>query len=363
MIKYIDEFRDKRIVARLAEQIRQISRKECTLMEVCGGHTAAIQKYGIPSLLPTSIRLVSGPGCPVCVSSRQYLDKAIALSRRPGIIITTFGDLMRVPGSTSSLEKEKARGGDIRMVYSILDALRIAGANQDKKVVFLAIGFETTAPGTAAGIIRAKETGTGNFFVFSTHKIMPPAMEAIINEGIRIHGYIAPGHVTAITGTGMYSDLCRKYKVGVVVSGFEPVDLLQSVKMLVEQVETGNQRIEIQYKRAVRPRGNEKARALMEKVFEPRDDWWRGLGILKNSGLKIRDGYGAFDAERMTPVEAEPLREAKGCICGEVLKGLKNPAECMLFASVCTPDDPVGACMVSSEGACQAHYRFNRMMQ
>jgi len=363
MIKYIDEFRDREIVEGLANQIRQISVKECALMEVCGGHTAAIQKYGIPSLLPSRIRLVSGPGCPVCVSSRQYLDKAIALSRKPGLIITTFGDLMRVPGSTSSLEKEKARGGDIRMVYSILDALRIAGENKDRKVVFLAIGFETTAPGTAAGIIKAKELRRRNFFVLSTHKIMPPAMEAIINEGIRIHGYIAPGHVTAITGTGMYEDLVNKYKVGVVVSGFEPVDLLQSVKMLVEQIETGAQRVEIQYTRAVRPQGNEKARALMEEVFEPRDDWWRGLGVLKNSGLGLRNRYGVFDAERMLPVGVEPLREDKGCICGEVLKGLRSPADCRLFAGVCTPDDPVGACMVSSEGACQAHYRFNRSLQ
>lgn len=327
-------------------------------MEVCGGHTMAIQKFGIPSLLPENIRLLSGPGCPVCVTGREFIDKAIALSRQKDVIITTYGDLIRVPGSKSTLDMEKANGAKIRMVFSTLEAIKIAKANPDKKVVFLGIGFETTTPSSAMGIILAKKESLKNFFVLSSHKVMPPAMSALIDEGVKIDGYIAPGHVSAITGSSIYMDIPKNYGLSVVISGFEPVDLLQSIYMLVKQREDNTPRVEIQYKRVVTPEGNQKAQAMMNEVFEPREDWWRGLGILPDSGLGIREKYSHFDAEKQFDIKIQPAPEPKGCICGEILKGLKNPKECKLFGKACNPQNPVGACMVSSEGACHAHYKY-----
>ncbi len=328
-------------------------------MEVCGGHTMAVQKFGIPSLLPDHISLLSGPGCPVCVSGNRFIDHAIALSRLEDLIITTFGDLVRVPGSSSSLEKEKAQGADIRIVYSVLDALRIAGDNPSRKVVFLGIGFETTAPTSAAAIVKASGQNIQNFFLLSSHKVMPPAMEALIDEGVKLDGYIAPGHVSTITGSGIYLEIPEKYGLGCVISGFEPVDLLQSVYMLIRQCEAGTPKVEIQYKRAVKEEGNVKAQKLLSEVFEPADEWWRGLGILKESGLKLKDKYRRFDAVEI-PVDVEKTVEPKGCICGEILKGVKIPKDCKLFGKVCDPSRPVGACMVSNEGACNAWYRYNK---
>ncbi len=359
-MKYIDEYRDKELVKKLVEQIKQVSKKPIALMEVCGGHTMAIQKFGIPFLLPETIKLISGPGCPVCVSDRKYIDQAIAYARLEEVIITTYGDLIRVPGSTSTLDQEKARGADVRIVYSVLDALKIAQDNKDKKVVFLGIGFETTAPSSAAGVIRAQMAGIRNFYLFSSHKIMPPAMEALIDEGVKLDGYIAPGHVSTITGTGIYENIPAKYGLGVVVSGFEPVDLLKAILMLVNQTKKNEPKVENAYTRVVKTEGNIKAQQFMEEVFEPRDDWWRGLGILPKSGLKIQKKYADFDAEVMIPVEVEPTREDKGCICGEILKGIKNPKDCKLFGKACTPENPVGACMVSNEGSCNAYFRYNR---
>ena len=359
-MKYIDEYRDKELVGKLVDQIKKASKKSIALMEVCGGHTMSIQKFGIPSLLPDTIKLISGPGCPVCVSDRKYIDQAIAYARLDDVIITTYGDLIRVPGSTSSLDQEKAKGADVRIVYSILDALKIAKDNRDKKIVFLGIGFETTAPSSAAGIIKAQMEGIRNFYVFSSHKIMPPAMEALIDEGVKLDGYIAPGHVTTITGTGIYKNIPEKYGLGCVVSGFEPVDLLKAILMLVIQIENSDQKVENAYTRVVKPEGNIKAQQMLDEVFELRDDWWRGLGVLPKSGLKIREKYNDFDAETQIPVQVEPTREDKGCICGEILKGLKNPKDCRLFAKVCTPSNPVGACMVSHEGSCHAYYKYNR---
>ena len=329
-----------------------------SFMEVCGGHTMAIQKFGIPTLLPENIKLLSGPGCPVCVTSRSFIDHAISLARLPEVIITTYGDLIRVPGSTSSLNKERSTGSDVRIVYSILDALEIAKNNPDKKTVFLGIGFETTTPSSAAGILNAKRDGIHNFFLLSSHKVMPPAMEALIDDGVKIDGYIAPGHVSTITGTGIYRDIPVKYGLGCVISGFEPVDLMQSILMLAEQIENKNPKVEIQYKRAVFPEGNKKAQKIMAEVFEPCDSWWRGLGILKDSGLKLRKEFKDFDAGLCIPVKIEETKEDKGCICGEILKGLKKPEDCKLFGKACTPSDPVGACMVSNEGACAAHYKY-----
>jgi hydrogenase expression/formation protein HypD len=359
-MKYIDEYRDKDLVLKLVNQIKKISKKNVSFMEVCGGHTMAIQKFGIPSLLPPTIELLSGPGCPVCVSSRGYIDKAIAYSRLDDVIIATFGDLIRVPGSTSSLDNEKANGANVKIVYSILDALKIAKENPSKKIVFLGIGFETTAPGSALGVLKAYEQNISNFYLFSSHKIMPPAMAALIDEGVKIDGYIAPGHVSAITGTAIYKDVPEKFGLACVIAGFEPTDLLHSIYMLVKQVEENNPKVEIQYTRVVKPEGNKIAQKSMNEVFELGPDWWRGLGILENSGLKIREKYRAHDVEANIHVDVEPTREDKGCICGEILKGLKKPKDCKLFAKACTPSDPVGACMVSHEGSCAAFYRYNR---
>jgi len=359
-MKYIDEYRDKSLVQGLVKEIKKISVKEIKLMEVCGGHTLSIQKFGIPALLPPNIKLISGPGCPVCVSDRKFIDQAIAYGRLENVIITTYGDLIRVPGSTSSLNEEKASGRDIRIVYSTLDALKIAKENPGKKVVFLGIGFETTAPGTAAGIINAEKQNLNNFYVSSSHKIMPPAMGALIDEGVQLHGYIAPGHVSTITGSGIYDDIPKKYGLGCVISGFEPTDILQSIYMLVKQIENGEQKVEIQYKRVVRPEGNLIAQKMMADVFELRPDWWRGLGVLPASGLGISKKYEKFDAEKNLDVVVEPTKEDKGCICGEILKGLKSPKDCKLFGKGCSPSDPVGACMVSHEGACHAYYKYNR---
>jgi hydrogenase expression/formation protein HypD len=357
-MKYIDEYRDKHLVLSLAEAIRSSSRKAIVLMEVCGGHTMAIQRFGIPSLLPPTITLLSGPGCPVCVSSRRYIDQAIAYSRLPGIIIATYGDLIRVPGSTSSLDKEKASGRDIRIVVSVMDALALARDNPGKKIVFLGIGFETTAPASATAILGAARLGLKNFFLFSSQKIMPPAMAALIDEGVRLNGYIAPGHVSAITGIDIYRDIPGKFGLGCVISGFEPVDIMESILMLVRQAEQNKPSVEIQYKRAVKKEGNPEALKILEEVFILRDDWWRGLGVLPKSGQGIREKYASFDAEACIPINVEPTREDKGCICGEILKGLRRPTDCKLFGKACTPQNPVGACMVSHEGACHAYFRY-----
>jgi hydrogenase expression/formation protein HypD len=357
-MKYVDEFRDKSLVLELAGKIRKISKKPVVLMEVCGGHTMAIRRFGIPSLLPSSIKLLSGPGCPVCVTSRGYIDQAVAYARRKDIIIATYGDLIRVPGSTSSLAGERANGADIRVVYSTLDAIEMARQNPGKSLIFLGIGFETTTPSSAIAIIEAQKSGTDNFFLFSAHKLMPPAMAALIDEGIKIDGYIGPGHVTAIAGADMYRELAEKYRLAIVVSGFEPVDLMQTIYMLVKQVESGEPKVEVQYRRAVTAKGNQTAKRIVDEVFEPRDDWWRGLGTLRDSGLGIRSAFARYDAEKQIEVKVEETIEPKGCICGEVLKGISSPLECKLFARICTPSSPVGACMVSNEGACQAFYRY-----
>ncbi len=327
-------------------------------MEVCGGHTMAIHRFGLASLLPPTIHLISGPGCPVCVSSQHFIDTAMAYSKLPGVIITTYGDLIRVPGSSTSLEKERANGSDVRIVYSVLDAIEIAKLNPEKKVIFLGIGFETTAPLTAAGIVQAKKDGVQNFFVLSAHKIMPPVMKALVEEGVKIDGFLAPGHVTAITGTSIYRDLPAVHGLGVVVSGFEPVDMMQSVLMLTEQIEQEAPKVEVQYQRVVQKDGNIIAQQLLEDVFEHADDQWRGLGMIPKSGLKIREAFSAYDAEKHFIVDVPESTEPKGCICGQILRGLKTPLDCGLFAKKCTPSDPVGACMVSGEGTCATYYKY-----
>lgn len=357
-MKYVDEYRKKELILSVADELKRISKKEITLMEVCGGHTMAIHRFGLNSLLPPNIHLVSGPGCPVCVSSQQFIDLALAYSKLPGVIITTYGDLVRVPGSSSSLEKERAGGSDIRIIYSVLEALEIARNNQEKKIIFLGIGFETTAPATAAAILRAKQENVSNFYVFSAHKVMPPVMEALVKEGVKIDGFIAPGHVTAITGTSIYNDLASVYGLGVVVSGFEPADIMQAVLMLTNQIEKGSPEVEVQYQRVVGQKGNMTAQKMLNLVFENRDDHWRGLGLIPASGLGIIEELSSFDAEKQFDMEVPRSTEPKGCICGQILRGLKTPPECGLFAKKCTPSDPVGACMVSGEGTCATYYKY-----
>ena len=357
-MKYIDEYRKKELITGISEEIKRISKKEISLMEVCGGHTMAIHRFGLLSLLPPNIHLLSGPGCPVCVSGQHFIDTAIAYARMPGAIITTYGDLIRVPGSASSLEKEKASGYDIRIVYSVLESLEIALKHPGNKVIFLGIGFETTAPLTAAAIVEAKKRKIRNFSVLSAHKVMPPVMKALVIEGVKINGFIAPGHVTAITGTSIYKDLPVSFGLGVVVAGFEPVDMMQAILMLISQVEAGKPKIEIQYQRVVQEKGNPIAQKLLKKVFELKDDRWRGLGMIPLSGLKIRPGFSDFDTERLYPLDVPVAPEPKGCICGMILRGLKTPHDCRLFGKKCTPADPVGACMVSGEGTCSTYYKY-----
>jgi hydrogenase expression/formation protein HypD len=329
-------------------------------MEVCGGHTMAIQRFGLTSLLPGNIQLVSGPGCPVCVSSQRYLDACVELSRLPNVIITTYGDLIRVPASRSSLEKERSKGADIRIVYSVSESLALASQNPSKKIVFLGIGFETTAPASAYTVDEACRLGLQNFFLLSAHKLMPPALRALVDEELKIDGFIAPGHVSSITGTGIYEFLVKDYGKGVVVTGFEPMDLMQSVLQLVTQAETENPQLVNQYKRVVKAEGNRKALTLLNKVFKPADDYWRGLGIIPLSGLQLSNEYTQFDARSHFSIHERESTEPKGCICGEILKGVKQPLDCQLFNRSCTPDNPVGACMVSSEGSCAIAYKYNR---
>jgi hydrogenase expression/formation protein HypD len=357
-MKYVDEYRKKDLIISVSEKLKAVSKKEIVLMEVCGGHTMAIQRFGLHSLLPKTIRLISGPGCPVCVSSQHFIDMAMAYSKIPGVIITTYGDLIRVPGSTTSLEKERANGSDVRIVYSVLESLEIAKNNSEKKIVFLGIGFETTAPLTAAAILQAKKENITNFFVLSAHKVMPPVMKALVEEGVKIDGFIAPGHVTAITGTAIYNELAEVCGLGVVVSGFEPVDMMQAILMLTEQIESGTPKVEIQYQRVVHTEGNKIAQQMLEDVFELRDDRWRGLGVIPKSGLGIREELSSFDAEKQFNVEVPESTEPKGCICGQILRGLKTPVDCGLFGKKCTPTDPVGACMVSGEGTCATYFKY-----
>lgn len=344
----------------LAEEISRISHKPIRLMEVCGGHTMAIQRFGLRSLLPASINLVSGPGCPVCVSSQRYLDASIELSKIPGVIITTYGDLIRVPASNSSLEKERSKGSDIRIVYSVSEAVGLAKQYPEKHVIFLGIGFETTAPASAWAIEEADRLGLQNFFLFSAHKLMPPVLKALVDEKLQIDGFIAPGHVTTITGTGIYEFLVREYGKGVVVTGFEPLDLMQAVLRHVIQAESGNPVLENQYTRVVKPEGNRKALALLDRIFKPEDDYWRGLGMIPLSGLRLREEFRSRDAMLHFAIREKESTEPKGCICGDILKGVRQPSDCLLFNRLCTPGNPVGACMVSGEGSCAIAYKYNR---
>lgn len=358
-MKYITEFRSSKLGEGLVSRINERSKTPARFMEFCGGHTVTIFRYGIRQLLPSTIEMVSGPGCPICVTANADLDRAMALAQIPGVIITTFGDMLKVPGSYSSLEKAKASGADVRTVYSATDALEIAEANPDNSVVFLGIGFETTAPTIAASILQAEEKGIENYCVLSLHKVCPPVIRALLASGeVEIGGLVCPGHVSAVIGSHPWEFIAKEYGIPCVISGFEPLDILQCVEMLVEQVEKGRAGVEIAYRRGVRPEGNQIALKLMERVFEPSSARWRGMGEIPGSGLKIRAKYQRFDAETAFDIKTEPPVEHKGCLCGEILRGVKTPADCKLFANACTPENPVGPCMVSAEGSCSAYYQY-----
>jgi len=328
-------------------------------MEFCGGHTATIFRHGIRQILPETIEMLSGPGCPVCVTANADLDKAIALAHTPDVIIATFGDMLKVPGSRSSLQQVKADGADVRVVYSAVDALQMAGENPTKSVVFLGIGFETTAPTIAASILQAEARGISNYCVLSLHKLCPPVIRAILDSGeVKLDGLICPGHVSAIIGSYPWEFLARDYGIPCVISGFEPLDILQCVDMLVAQTESGRSEVEIAYRRGVHPGGNKEALRLMDQVFEPCPALWRGIGEVPDSGLELRAQYQRFNAELAFDIDPGPSYEPKGCICGDILRGVKTPLDCQLFGKACTPERPVGPCMVSSEGSCSAHYLY-----
>lgn len=353
-------FKDPALAQGLVESIAAFAPdEETTLMEVCGTHTVAIARNGIRDLMPKTLRLSSGPGCPVCVTSNHDIDEVIALARISNIIITTFGDMTRVPGSTSSLLAEQANGADVRIVYSPLDAIRIAEENPEREVVFVGVGFETTTPLIARAIMRAKAAGVANFTVYAAHKNMPGALEAIVNDPeLKLDALILPGHVSTIIGTAPYEFLAERYGIPGVVTGFEPNDVLQGIAMIARQLHEGRAEIEIAYARGVQPEGNPVALAAIDEVFETCPAMWRGIGQIEGSGYRIREEYADFDAMRRFCPEVEEVREHAGCKCGDVLRGIMRPNECPLFRTVCTPENPIGPCMVSSEGSCAAYYRY-----
>lgn len=353
-------FKDPKLARGLIESVNALAPEGgATLMEVCGTHTVAIARNGIRALMPAGVRLASGPGCPVCVTSNHDIDKVIALARVPGVTITTFGDMTRVPGSSSSLLAEQAAGRSVQIVYSPLDALRIAQENPDREIVFVGVGFETTTPLVAMAIKRAKAMGLRNFSVYGAHKNMPGALEAIVNDpALKLDALILPGHVSTIIGAEPYRFLAEKYGIPGVITGFEPVDVLQGIAMIMRQLHEGRAEIEIAYARGVMPEGNPVALAAIDEVFETCTATWRGLGDIPGSGYRIRDEFAEFDAMRRFEPDVEPTVEHKGCRCGDVLRGVMAPNECPLFRTVCSPENPVGPCMVSSEGSCAAYYRY-----
>lgn len=360
-MKLLDEYRDPRAARRYAEAIKRIARHPWTIMEICGGQTHAIVRFGIDELLPACITLVHGPGCPVCVTPAHSIDHAIRIASRANIILCSFGDMLRVPGSAGDLAAAKARGADVRVVYSPLDALKIAQANPDRAVVFFAVGFETTAPANAMAVFLAAKQALRNFSVLVSHVLVPPAMEAILaSPTCRVQGFLAAGHVCTIMGTQEYEPLLAKYRVPIVVTGFEPLDILQGVLMCVRQLEAGRAEVENQYTRFVRSEGNPEAKRLITEVFEVRTRHWRGIGAIPHSGLGLRPAYAAFDAEVRFGLVDEPEHSPGECISGLVLQGLRKPTECPAFGVRCTPEQPLGATMVSSEGACAAYHRYRR---
>jgi hydrogenase expression/formation protein HypD len=360
-MRHVDEYRDPSAVRAVVDRIRAAVTRPWTLMEVCGGQTHSILKFGMDELLPETVRLVHGPGCPVCVTPLERIDRAIAIASRPDVIFCSFGDMLRVPGSRDDLLKVKARGGDVRIVYSPLDALRLARQNPERRVVFFAVGFETTAPANAMAVHRAKAEGLSNFAVLVAHVLVPPALEALLSaDGVEIQALLAPGHVCAVTGYLGYEPVAAKYEVPIVVTGFEPLDLLRGVLAAVEQLERGEARVENQYPRAVVREGNRAALRMIEEVFVVADRSWRGLGEIPGSGYVLSPAYSAHDADAVFPASGPAASEPEECRAGLVLQGRLRPPDCPEFGVRCTPEHPLGATMVSSEGACAAYFQYRR---
>ena len=362
-MRFVDEYRTPEGIALLSAEIRRLAQGRCVkLMEVCGGHTHAIYKHGLQDLLPENVELVHGPGCPVCVIPMGRIDDAIAIARAPGVIFATYGDMMRVPSSTGSLLDAKADGADVRFIYSPLDALTLARNNPRRHVVFFAVGFETTAPSTAATLLRARDEGLENFSVFCNHVTIIPAIKAILDSpGMQLDGFIGPGHVSTIIGLAPFEFVPRQYGLPIVVSGFEPADILQSVVMILRQITEGNPRVENQYARVVRDTGNRRAMEMMGETMMLRPFFeWRGLGFISQSALALRPELAAWDAEVRHAVPNVRVTDPKACQCGEVLKGVIKPWQCRVFGNACTPETPIGSCMVSPEGACAAYYNYGR---
>ncbi len=363
-MKFLDEYRDPVVVARLQSAIRAATTRPWVLMEVCGGQTHSIVRHGLDELLPSHITLVHGPGCPVCVTPLELIDRAIAITSRPEVIFCSYGDMLRVPGSRTDLLAVKAAGGDVRVVYSPLDCLKLAEQNPHRTVVFFAVGFETTAPANAMAVKQARQRGLANFRILVSHVLVPPAMEAILSSPAnRVQGFLAAGHVCTVMGTAEYEPLAARFRVPVVVTGFEPVDLLEGVLKCVTMLEAGRHGVENVYSRAVQPEGNSHARAVVNEVFEITDRKWRGIGNIPQSGYRLRAEFAEFDAETHFAVESVVAEESKLCMSGLVLQGLKKPHECPAFGKECSPLTPLGATMVSSEGACAAYYHAGRFQQ
>lgn len=360
-MKYLDEYRNEADVQRFVRAIQRLVTRPWTLMEICGGQTHTIVKSGIDHLLPDEITLVHGPGCPVCVTPLELINKAIAIARLPEVIFTSFGDMLRVPGSTVDLLSVKAAGGDVRMVYSPLDAVKLAQKHPDRQVVFFAVGFETTAPANAMAVWQAAQLGLDNFSILCSHVLVPPAMEAILGSpGNQVQGFLAAGHVCTVMGYWEYEPIAERYGVPIVVTGFEPLDLLQGIYMTLKALEEGRRGVENQYTRAVTREGNRPAQALLRQVFEVADRSWRGIGVIPLSGYRLRPEYAAFDAEQRFGVDQITAQESPLCIAGQIMQGLKKPHQCSAFGGLCTPEHPLGAPMVSSEGACAAYYHYAR---
>jgi hydrogenase expression/formation protein HypD len=363
-MKYVDEYRDGEAAAKLTEAIARTVTRSWTIMEVCGGQTHTIVKYGIDRLLPREVELVHGPGCPVCVTSLEMIDRAHAIASRPEVTFCSFGDMLRVPGSRGDLLELKSRGADVRVVYSPLDAVKLAASRPDRHVVFFAIGFETTAPPNAMAVWLARKRKLENFSVLVSHVLVPPMISAILQApGNRVQGFLGPGHVCTVMGTSEYEPIAHRYQVPVVITGFEPVDLIEGVLRTVKQLEAGQAEVENQYARAVRPEGNEASRRLIDDVFEVCDRKWRGVGLIPKSGFKLRYEYRAHDAQRRFEVDDIETCESSLCISGQVLKGLKKPHDCPAFGKECSPQTPLGATMVSAEGACAAYYLHGRHLE
>jgi hydrogenase expression/formation protein HypD len=363
-MKYLDEYRNEAVATKIIDEIKRVVTRRWVLMEVCGGQTHTIVKYGIDRLLPEKVELVHGPGCPVCVTSLEMIDKAHEIARQPGTIFCSFGDMLRVPGSEVDLLVLKSRGADVRIVYSPLDCLKIARENPDQKVVFFAIGFETTAPANALAVWQAKEQGLLNFSALVSHVLVPPAIEAIMQSpDNRVQGFLGPGHVCTVVGYREYEPIAEKYRIPIVVTGFEPIDLLQGVLMTLRQLEAGRAEVENQYPRIVVRDGNKAARELVERVFEVCDRKWRGVGLIPRSGYRLRPEFSEFDAETIFHVKSINTMESTVCISGDVLRGAKKPQQCPAFGKQCTPQHPLGATMVSAEGACAAYYSYGRHLE